>query len=112
MHCDSLYEHKSAFGGMIWRGSRICRPFRSLIPCPRRRAAQLIEMSLTHPAWGCVRLSNQLNLASVSVSSTTIQNVLVKHGGASRYDRWLKLDEKRVGYPIELTGELVAFIEK
>lgn len=29
---------------------------------------------------------------------------------ASRYDHWLKLEKKRVGDPIELTGEQVAFI--
>lgn len=49
-------------------------------------------------------------VAGVSASSPTIQNILIKLGMASRYNHWLKLEKKRAGDPIELTGEQVAFI--
>ena len=35
----------------------------------------ILALSLAHPAWGCVRLSEHLKLDGVSVSSPTIQNM-------------------------------------
>lgn len=32
------------------------------MPTPEGVVAQILEMSLAHPAWGCVRLSNQFEL--------------------------------------------------
>ena len=46
-----------------------------------------------HSAWGCCRLSEHLRLDGVSMSSPTIQAILIKHGMASRFDRLLKLEE-------------------
>lgn len=114
MHRSQFYEFKRRFQTHGLEGLKDLPPIPKSHPMttPEGVVAQILEMSLAHPAWGCVRLSNQLKLAGVSVSSPTIQNILIKNGMASKYDRWLKLEEKRVGEPIELTGEQVAFIEK
>lgn len=61
---------------------------------------------------GCVKLSSMLKLEGISISSPTIQNILIKHGMASRYERLLKLEEKVAQHAIELTPEQVAQIEK
>jgi transposase InsO family protein len=83
---------------------------------PQTTAPEVVErilaLSLAHPAWGCVRLSAHLKLDGVSISSPTIQNILIKHGMASKFDRLLKLEEKAAGEPIELTAEQVTAIEK
>lgn len=38
--------------------------------------ARVIEESLAHPSWGCVKLSNQLKLKGLSISSPTIRKIL------------------------------------
>lgn len=73
---------------------------------------RILALSMQHPAWGCVRLSNHLKLEGISVSSPTVQNILSKHGMASRYDRLLLLEGQAAQQAIELTGEQVALIEK
>ncbi len=55
-----------------------------------------LELSLAHPAWVCVRLSDNFKLEDISVSLPTIRNILIKNGMDSKYDRWLKLEQKRV----------------
>jgi hypothetical protein len=46
------------------------------------------------------------------VSSSTIQKILIKHGMASRYDRWLKLEAEHAEEDSTPTGGQVAFIER
>jgi transposase InsO family protein len=73
---------------------------------------RIVALSLAHPAWGCVRLSERLKLDGVSVSSPTIQNILIKHGMASKFDRLLKLQEQIATEPFELSAEQIVQIEK
>jgi len=73
---------------------------------------KILAMSLEHPVWGSVRLSHQLRLARISVSSPTIQNILIKHGMGSRYQRLPKLEERASKEKIELAAQQVAAIEK
>lgn len=114
MHRSSFYEYKRRFQTHGLEGLKDLPPIPKSHPMttPDNVVERILEMSLEHPAWGCVRLSNQLKLVGISVSSPTIQNILIKNGMASKYDRWLKLEEKRAGEPIELTSEQVAFLEK
>ena len=53
------------------------------------------------------RTSDQLRLDGVSVSAPTVQNTLNRKGLGSRYERWLKLEEKTAEKEIELTAEQV-----
>lgn len=53
--------------------------------------ARIIEASLEHPSWGCVKLSDYLKLKGVSVRSPTVQKILIRNDMASVYDRWLKV---------------------
>jgi transposase InsO family protein len=73
---------------------------------------RIVALSLEHPAWGCVRLSEHLKLHGVSVSSPTIQSILIKHGMASKFDRLLKLQEQLAAEPVELSSEQILQIEK
>jgi len=52
-------------------------------------------------------LSDQLKLTGISVSSPTIQKILIKNGMGSKYQRLLKLYEQALDNKIELTPEQV-----
>jgi hypothetical protein len=65
---------------------------------------KIVKMSLSHPAWGCNRVSDQLKLEGISVSAPTVQNILNKEGLGNRYERWLKLEEKTAKRKVELTA--------
>jgi transposase InsO family protein len=58
------------------------------------------------------RLSDQLALEGISVSSPTIQKILIDKAMGSRYERLLKLEEKAAQEAIELTAQQIARIEK
>ena len=73
--------------------------------------ARVIEESLAHPSWGCVKLSDQLKLKGLSISSPTIQKILIRNDMGSVYDRWLKVEEKHLDEGLELSSEQIARIE-
>jgi hypothetical protein len=79
---------------------------------PPELAEQIVTLSLAHPAWGCVRLAAHLKLQGVTVSSPTIQSILIKHGIGTRFERLLKLEERVAAEPIELTPEQITAIEE
>lgn len=72
---------------------------------PPAVVAQILALSLAHPAWGCVGLSERLKRDGGPVSSLTIQTLLSKHGMASKFGRLLKLEEQAATKPIELSAE-------
>ena len=109
-----FYEYKRRFQTHGLEGLKDLPPIHREHPftTPPEGVERILTVSLAHPCWGCTRLSDTLKLAGVSVSSPTVQSILIKHGMGSKYDRWLKLEEQASQKAIELTGEQVAFIEK
>lgn len=109
-----FYEYKRRFQTHGLEGLKDLPPIHHSHPftTPPEVVGRILEMSLTHPGWGCVRLSNQLKLEEISVSSPTIQNILIKNGMGSKYERLLKLEEQVQEKAIELTPEQVMLIEK
>jgi len=62
---------------------------------PEEVQQKIVALSLSHPAWGCNRVSDQLKkLEGISVSAPTVHNILNKKGIGSRYERWLRLEEE------------------
>jgi hypothetical protein len=59
-----------------------------------------------------VKLSDYLKPKGISVSSPTVQKILIRNGMACVYDRWLQLEGKHLIEGIELTTEQIAKIEK
>ena len=109
-----FYEDKRRFQTHGLEGLKDLPPVHRTHPqtTPPAVVERIPALSLEHPAWGCCRLSAVLKLEGVSVSSPTVQNILAKHGMATRYDRLLRLEEQAASEPIELTAEQVALIEK
>jgi len=109
-----FYEYKRRFQTHGLEGLKDLPPIHKSHPqtTPPEIVEKILELSLANPMWGCVRLSDQLKLMGISVSSPTIQKILIKHGMGSRYQRLLKLEEKALDQKIELTPEQVKAIEK
>ena len=114
MNRSQFYEYKRRFQTHGLDGLKNLPPIPKFHPMttPDEVVEKIIALSVAHPGWGCVRLSAMLKLDGVSVSSPTIQKILIKKGMGNRYDRLWKLEEKVAGHLLELSFEQVAFIEK
>lgn len=109
-----FYEYKRRFQTHGLEGLKDLPPIHHSHPftTPPEVVERILAVSLMHPGWGCVRLSNQLKLEGISVSSPTIQNLLIKNQMGSKYERWLKLEQQAADQAIELTAEQIRQIEK
>jgi transposase InsO family protein len=83
---------------------------------PRKTPEQIIEtilsLSIEHPAWGCVRLSDTLKSRGITISSPTIQKLLIKNNMGSRSERLCRLEEKVLAGEIQPSSEQIILIEK
>jgi len=102
-----FYDYKRRFELQGLEGLKDLPPIHKTHPqtTPPEIAEQIVALSLAHPAWGCVRLSAHLQLQGITVSSPTIQSILIKHGSGTRFERLLKLEERVASEPIELSPE-------
>lgn len=114
MDRTSFYEYKRRFQTHGLEGLKDLPPIHHSHPATTspETVDQILALSLRNPAWGCCRLSAQLKLQGVSVSSPTIQKILIKNGLASKYERLLRLEEQALDQAVELTPAQVAAIEK
>lgn len=114
MDRTSFYEWKRRFQTHGLEGLKDLPPIPKSQPnaTTPEMEEKILECSLAHPSWGCVKLSDFLKLQGVSVSSPTIQKILIRNGMGSVYERWLKVEEKHLEEGIELTPEQIARIEK
>lgn len=96
MDRTGFYEWKRRFQTHGLEGLKDLPPIPKSQPnqiAPETEAA-VIETSLAYPSWGCVKLSDFLKLQGVSISSPTVQKILIRNGLASVYERWLKVEER------------------
>src|SRR4030042_1811391 len=109
-----FYEYKRRFQHDGREGLKSLPPIHKSHPftTPPEMVDKIVALSIEHPSWGCNRLSDQMKLAGSYVSSPTIQDILIKNGMGSRYERLLKLEERALEHKIELTAQQVARIEK
>ena len=109
-----FYEYKRRFQTHGLEGLKDLPPIHKTHPMttPPEVEQKILDLSLHNPMWGCIRLSNQLKLAGVSVSSPTIQKILIRRQMGSKYQRLLKLEEEALDKKIELTPAQVKAIEK
>lgn len=111
---SQFYEYKRAFqehgfDGLIDRPP-IPKSFPTETPSEVRQ--QVIALSLEHPAWGPVRVSDTLRLAGVAVSPSTVRNLWIKENMETKYKRLLRLEEEKNGTDLDLTEEQIRLLEK
>src|SRR5215472_16781965 len=91
-----FYDYKRRFELQGLEGLKDLPPIHKSHPqtTPPAVIERILALSLAHPAWGCVRLSEHLKLDGVSVSSPTIQSILLQPGMGSTLERLLKPPEQ------------------
>src|SRR5579863_9845459 len=104
-----FYDYKRRFELQGLEGLKDLPPIHKTHPqtTSAETVERIVTLSLEHPAWGCVRLSERLKLDGTRVSSPTIQSILIKQGMASKFDRLLKLQEQVATEPFELSAEQI-----
>ena len=109
-----FYEYKRRFQTHGIEGLKDLPPIHKTHPftTPPETVEKIVVLSIEHPTWGCNRLSDYMKLQGNYVSSPTIQDILIKNGMGSRYERLLKLEERALEQKIELTPKQSAQIEK
>lgn len=114
MDRTSFYEWKRRFQTHGLEGLKDLPPIHKTHPqtTPPETVKKVINLSFEHPGWGCVKLSDMLRIQGISVSSPTVQNILIKHSMGSKYQRLLKLEERSAGGKVKLTAEQIRLIEK
>jgi len=109
-----FYEYKKRFQERGLEGLKDLPPIHKSHPqtTPPEVQQQVIALSLEHPKWGCVKLSDLLRLRGISVSSPTVQNILIKQGLGQKYDRMLEVERRHLEEGLELTAEQLEALEK
>jgi transposase InsO family protein len=111
---SQFYEYKRAFQERGLDGLLDRLPVPKSFPneTPPEIKERVIALSLDHPAWGPMRISDQLRLHGVNVSPSTVRNIWIKDNMETRYKRLLRLEEEKNGQEIDLTEEQIKLLEK
>jgi transposase len=96
---SQFYEYKRAFQEKGFEGLKDLPPIPKSFPneTPVEVKKKIVDLSIQHPAWGQVRISDHLQLEEVSVSSSTVRNLWLKEGLETKYKRILRLEEQTQG---------------
>lgn len=111
---SQFYEYKRAFQERGFDGLMDRPPIPKSFPneTPVAIRDRIIRMSIDHPAWGPLRIADNLRLEGVSVSPGTVRNIWLKEELETKYKRLLRLEEERNGRDIGLTDEQIRYLEK
>ena len=111
---SQFYEYKRAFQEEGFSGLMDRPPLPRSFPneTPADIKEKVLRLSIEHPAWGQVRVSDQLRLEGIQVSPSTVRNIWLKDGLESKYKRILRLEEQRAGQEVELTEGQIKLLEK
>ncbi len=111
---SQFYEYKRAFQEKGLEGLLDHPPIPKSFPHETSLEVKekVIALSLEHPAWGPLRISDQLRLQGISVSPSTVRNLWIKENLETKYKRLLRLEEEKNGQDLELTEEQVRLLEK
>ena len=85
-------------------------------PHPNRVAAEIeeaiLEHSLAHPAHGALRVSHELMLKGMQVSSGGVRGVWSRHKLLTKHERLLRLEKSVAERRIELSEDQVRLLER
>lgn len=111
---SQFYEYKRAFQERGFEGLVDRPPVPRTFPneTPGEVREKVVRLSIEHPAWGQVRISDQLRLEGIWVSPSTVRNIWLKEGLETRYKRILRLEEEKNGKDVELTEEQIRLLER
>lgn len=84
------YRLRRAAAGVLLGG-----PARKRNALPAEAEAAILSLCLEYPEWGCDRLAHYLTLTWRSVSSPTVQKILIRHGLGRVAQRVAERDRRR-----------------
>ena len=92
----SFYEWKRRFQTHGLEGLKDLPPIPKGHPSttPVAEVEAMLELAIANPMWGCVRLSDELRLRNISISSPTIRKRLIKRNLGSRFERILEFEQR------------------
>jgi transposase InsO family protein len=110
----SFYEWKRRFQTHGLEGLKDLPPIPKSHPSttPAEHVEAMIELAISNRMWGCVRFSDELRLRDISISSPTIQKMLIKRNLGSRFERILEFEQRASTQKIELTPEHIRLLEQ
>jgi transposase InsO family protein len=71
----------------------------------------VLEMSRNQPSWGCKRIEAELRKEGISISNYTVQNILLRAGRGTKFERFLALEEEALK-GIEIPKQQLLMLEK
>lgn len=85
-------------------------------PHPNRVSPEIeqaiLEHSLKHPTHGPLRLSQELMLQGINISSGGVRGVWSRHNLLTRYERLLRLERETRERKLELTDQQIRLLER
>jgi transposase InsO family protein len=113
MDRTSFYEWKRRYQTHGLDGLRDLPPVHKSHPFakPEHVKQAVVSLSLENPAWGSKRLSAELLLQGMDVSNFTVQNILRKAGLATKFQRFLRLEEELLK-GVEIPAAQLSMLEK
>lgn len=111
---QNFCEFKRLFQEQRFETLKKLQPLRRTHPrvTPPEVARKIIEISLEHPGWGCIRISEKLKMDGIKISPPTVQSIMNNHQIGKRHDRARYLEEKVYQDKITLTPEQLRIVEK
>jgi len=70
------------------------------------------DLSIRHPSWGCVKLAEELRRQGISVSSPTVQKILIKYKAGKRKERCAFVEGMVGAKLLTPTAEQIAACER
>jgi len=64
---------------------------------------KVIDLSLNHPAWGQMRIADEMALGGTQIAPATVRNIWLRNCLETRYKRLLALEERLNGGNLELS---------
>jgi transposase len=113
MDRTSFYEWKRRYDEKGVDGLKDLLPVHRFHPqtTPAKTAKKILELSLQHPDWGCIKISDQMKESGSYVSSPTVQKILIRENLGFMSQRVSYLENKYINEKMKLTPSQIKVIE-
>ena len=111
---SQFYEIKRAFqtGGLEALLDRPPIPVSVPHKVAEEIEAKVIDLSVEHPAWGQMRVRDEMIMRGVVLGATTVRNIWMRNDLETRYKRMLELEKRSAAKGFTLTEEQIRLLEK